>query len=414
VPASVSVDLLVVGIAQLVTASGAGPHRGAAQGDALQVVADAAIAVAGGRVVWCGPAERWRGEAETTVDVDGRAVVPGLVDPHTHLLWAGDRLDDFEARSRGVDYEAILARGGGIRRTVRATAEATREALLAAALPRVDALVRSGATTIEVKSGYGGTLEAELALLEAIADLARLVPARLVPTLLLHVPPSDDRNAFVAEAAGELIPEVARRALARRVDVFVEGGAFTPEEAAVLLGAARDCGLGRTLHVDQFSRLGGVEVGIAAGAQSLDHLECSGAEERTLLAGSATVATLLPGASLEVGPRHADGRALVDAGAAVAIASDLNPGSSPLASAALALALAVRVNRLAPAEALVAATANAAAALGRRDVGRLAPGTHADFLVLPSADWRTLPHELAPVVPPEVWIGGRPVGGGAG
>lgn len=407
-------ELLVVGITELVSAERPGPHRGFAQGAALRVTRDAAIAVDGASVTWTGPAGAWTGRADRTHDLGGRAVVPGLVDPHTHLLWAGDRLDDFEARATGARYEELLKRGGGIRSTVRATAAAEPGELVEASLPRVDALIRSGATTIEVKSGYGGTIEAELRSLEVIRDLAARTRARIVPTLLLHVPPTSDRSGWLAAAAQELVPEVARRGLARRVDVFVEREAFGVDEARVLLTAARDAGLDRVLHVDQFASLGGVSLGVELGARSLDHLEASGARQVEAIARSPVVATLLPGVSIELGLPGAKGRALVDAGAAVAVATDLNPGSSPLASTALALALSVRVNGLTPAEALVAATVNAAAALGLDDVGRVGAGSRADLLVLPGRDWRILAAELAPVRPFEVWIGGRPVTAGAG
>ena len=401
-------DLLVTGISQLATALEPGPLRGADHGD-VEVVRDAAIAVHDGRIDWVGPAAEWSGTARRVANLGGCAVVPGLVDSHTHLLWGGDRLDDFEARARGDAYETILARGGGIRSTMAATATADEGTLVRAALVRVDALLRSGATTIEVKSGYGGTVEAELRSLEAIDVLTRRTPARMVPTLLLHVPPSEGRAAYVDDVVQRLVPEAARRRLAARVDVFVEREAFTVDEARRILETALAHGLGATLHADQFEVLGGVELAIEVGARSVDHLEASGAEQIAALARSTTIATLLPGASLELGLRHAPGRALIDAGAAVAVASDLNPGSSPLYSTSLALALAVRLNGLRPAEALVAGTVNAAAALGRRHVGRLVSGCHADFVVLPSPDWRDLVAGLGGPGASAVWVGGRPV-----
>jgi imidazolonepropionase len=402
----VSAELLVTGISQLAGVRAAGPHGGVAQG-AVEVIADAALALTGDRIAWLGPVSRWRGGEARRVDLGGRAVVPGLVDPHTHLLWAGDRLDDFEARSRGDSYGAILERGGGIRSTVRATAAAARETLVESALTRAAALLRSGATTIEVKSGYGGSIEGEVRSLEAIAALAERTPARIVATLLVHLPPATGRAAYVDEVVGRLLPEVARRRLATRADVFVEREAFTVEEARVILGAALALGLDATLHADQFTVLGGVELAVSLGARSVDHLEASGSEQIAALAASGTLATLLPGASLELGGGHAPGRALVDAGAAVAVGSDLNPGSSPLYSTSLALALAVRLNGLLPAEALVAGTANAAAALGLADVGRLAPGCRADFVVLSGADWRELVAGLGGPGPFEVWLAGR-------
>jgi imidazolonepropionase len=404
------VDLLITGISQLATAEGAGAKRGRAMRE-VKVVHDAAMGVAAGRVVWVGPRSAWVGEAAETVDLGGRAVVSGLVDPHTHAVWAGDRLGDFEARLAGKTYEEILAAGGGIRSTVRATAGATREELVAFAEPRIAALVRSGATTIEVKSGYGFTVAAELAMLEAIAELTPRVGARIVATLLIHLPPADatERVAYVEQVCGDLIPEVARRELASAVDVFVEREAWSVAEAETMFASAKRHGLGVKLHSDQFHRVGGVELGVRVAALSVDHLEAAGAEEIARLALSEAVATVLPGVSLHLGIPAADGRRLVDAGAAVAVGTDLNPGSSPLYSMATALALAVRMNGLTVQEALIAGTVNAACALGLADVGRLETGSAADFLVLESGDWRDLVYTMGANPVREVWIGGRRV-----
>ncbi|GJG86303.1 imidazolonepropionase [Gemmatimonadetes bacterium T265] len=402
-------DLLVANVGQLATPLGPGPHRGLAQ-RALRVVPDAVVAVGDGVVAYAGPARDWRGEARATLDAGGAAVVPGLVDPHTHLVWAGDRLADFEARAAGVPYETILARGGGIRHTVRATAAATVETLVALARPRLAELARGGATTVEIKSGYGFTPDAELRSLEAIGGLrAEAGETTVVPTLLVHVPPADaaERAAYVADVCGALVPEAARRGLATAVDVFVEREAFTVAEADAIFGAARAHGLAVKLHADQFHAVGGVELAVRRGALSVDHLEASGPAQVAALAASATVATVLPGVTLHLGLPPAPGRALVDAGAAVAVGTDCNPGSSPLFSPALALALAVRLNGLAPAEALVAATANAAAALGLADRGWLGPGARADLLVLDAADWRELPYALGRPVVARAVVGGR-------
>ncbi len=407
-------DLLVANVGQLATPEGGcgdGALRGARHG-ALAVTRRAAVAVRGGRVAWAGPADAWRGEARATLDAGGAAVVPGLVDPHTHLVWAGDRLADFEARARGEGYEAILAAGGGIRHTVRCTAAASVDELVALARPRLDALVRSGATTVEVKSGYGLAPDAELRMLRAVDLLRAHTPAELVPTLLFHLPPerAAERAAYVAHACEVLVPAAARDGLAEAVDVFVEREAFTVGEAARLFDAARAHGLAAKVHADQFHAIGGSELAAARGALSVDHCEASGAAQVAALAASNTVATLLPGVTLHLGLPPAPGRALVDAGAAVALGTDCNPGSSPLFSAALPAALAVRLNRLTPAEALVAATANAAAALGRRDRGRLAPGCRADLLVLDADDWRELPYALGRDVVARVVVAGRAVG----
>jgi imidazolonepropionase len=401
-------DVVVRNISQFVTADGAEPKRGAAMRE-LKVVERAALAIADGKFAWVGPERDWRGEASDTFDAGGCAVVPGLVDPHTHAVWAGDRLADFEARLKGVAYEQILAAGGGIRSTIRATAAATEEQLVALAAPRIAALVRSGATTIEVKSGYGFTVEAELRMLRAIHALAAQAPAWIVPTVLIHVPPAEaaEREAYVRTVCEEMIPAAAREKLAQAVDVFVEKEAWSAAEAERMLTAARAHGLRTKLHTEQFHRVGGLELGVKMGALSVDHLEACSEEQIAMLAGSATVATILPGVTLHLGLPAAPGRKLIDAGAAVAVGTDLNPGSSPLYSSQTALALAVRLNGLTAQEALVAGTANAAAALGLRDAGRIEPGLPADFAILHGGDWRELVYELGANPVRDVWIGGQ-------
>lgn len=403
-------DLLVRNISQLVTAEGAEPKRGAAM-RALKVVEHAALAIAGGNFAWLGEERAWKGEAAEIVDAGGCAVVPGLVDPHTHAVWAGDRLADFEARLKGVAYEQILASGGGIRSTIRATAAATEDELVALARPRIEALVQSGATTIEVKSGYGFTVEAELRMLRAIHALAAQAPAWVVPTLLIHVPPEHaaEREAYVRAVCEEMIPTAAREKLAQAVDVFVEKESWSAAEAEQMLTAARAHGLRTKLHTEQFHRIGGLELGVRMGALSVDHLEACSEEQIAMLAANATVATILPGVTLHLGLPAAPGRKLIDAGAAVAVGTDLNPGSSPLFSTQMALALAVRLNGLTAQEALTAGTANAAAALGLRDAGRIEPGLPADFAVLQGADWRDLVYTLGANPVREVWIGGQKV-----
>lgn len=403
-------DLLVHGISQLVTAQGPGPKRGAAM-RRLLVIENAALAVAQGRIAWAGSQSEWSGAASRTLDVGQRAVVPGLVDPHTHAVWAGDRLADFEARVSGVSYEAILARGGGIWSTIRATAAASEEELVALAQPRIDALVRAGATVIEVKSGYGFAREAEIRMLRTIQRLSAATPARIVPTLLIHVPPRDasDRAAYVSDVCQTWIPAVAAENLARAVDVFVEKEAWSAAEAEPILQSARHHGLGIKLHTEQFHRVGGVELGLRLQALSLDHLEACGPDQIAEIGRSATMATILPGVSLHLGLPPAPGRALIDAGAAVAVGTDLNPGSSPLGSMAAALALAVRLSGLTPGEALTAGTINAASALGLSDAGRLEPGMPADFLILAGADWRELVYTLGTNPVREVWIRGEQV-----
>jgi imidazolonepropionase len=403
-------DTLITGISQLVTSQGPEAKHGPAMRE-LHIVEHGALAIASGSVVWTGEERAWKGKAEAQIDVGGRAIVPGLVDPHTHAVWAGDRLGDFEARTSGSTYEAILAAGGGIRSTIRATAALSSHDLVQLATPRLQSLIRSGATTIEVKSGYGFTPSAELTMLEAIEVLAATSPARIVPTLLIHVPPSDagDRSSYLTEVCDHLIPEVAIRRLASSVDVFVEKEAWTIAEAQCIFHSAKVRGLTIKLHTDQFHSFGGVELGIRSSAKSVDHLEVSGPEAIAAIAASSTVATILPGVSLHLGIPAAPGRKLIDAGAAVAVGTDLNPGSSPLFSTAAALALAVRINGLTAQEALVAGTVNAACALGIEDAGRLETGCRADFLVLEGRDWRDLIYTLGASVVRQIWIGGRAI-----
>jgi imidazolonepropionase len=403
-------DLLIRGIAQLVTAHGPGPKRGA-QMRQLTVVERAALAIANGNTLWVGPETGWSGEAAVTVDAGNRAVVPGLVDPHTHAVWAGDRLADFDARISGVPYEKILASGGGIWSTIGATAAASSDVLLALARPRIEALVRSGATTIEVKSGYGFSIEAELAMLRVIRTLSGITPARIVATLLIHVPPKDSskRADYLTDVCQKLVPEVAHQKLADAVDVFVEKEAWSAAEAEQIFISARQQGLPIKLHTEQFNRVGGIELGLRMGALSVDHLEACSLEQVASISGSSTLATILPGVTLHLGLPPAPGRALIDAGAAVAVGTDLNPGSSPLFSATAALALAVRLNGLTAQEALVAGTVNAASALGLHGAGRIEPGLPADFLVLDGSDWRDLVYTLGNNPVREVWIRGEKV-----
>jgi imidazolonepropionase len=403
-------DLLLTGISELATATGPGVRRGAAM-DSLRIIPRAALAIQGQSVAWLGPEREWSGSAISSCNLENRAVVPGLIDPHTHAVWAGDRLADFEARSSGKSYESILQAGGGIRSTIQATASAKKGELLALALPRIQALVRSGATTIEVKSGYGFTAEAELKMLETIALLVENTPARIIATLLIHIPPAQEssRSAYLDTVCTQLIPEIARKNLASAVDVFVEKEAWLPKEADKVFHAAEAHALAIKLHSEQFHSIGGLELGVRRHALSIDHLEACTDPHIKMIAASNTIATVLPGVSLHLGIPAAPGRKLIDAGAAVAVGTDLNPGSSPLYSVAEALALAVRMNGLTPGESLIAGTVNAAAALGLADAGSIHVGGPADFLVLHGADWREVVYTLGTNPVAETWISGKKV-----
>ncbi|GEM47131.1 imidazolonepropionase [Deinococcus cellulosilyticus] len=396
---------LYTGITELATATGNDLKKGSAQKD-ITIIRDAAMVVEGETLLWVGE-RKDAPAADRTIDFRNKAVVPGLIDPHTHLIWSGSRLNDFEARVQGVSYEEILARGGGIHQTVRYTQASTAFEMVSLAVPRLNAMVRSGATTLEVKTGYGLNHDTEMRMLEAIRDLQDFTPARIVPTLLIHLPPKDrDRKDFIREVVEKWIPEVAQDQLAAAVDVFVEQEAFSVQEAREILEAAKAHGLHTKLHADQFHALGGVELACELGSLSVDHLEASTGDQIQALAASNTVATVLPGVTLHLGLPAAPARKIIDAGGAVAVGTDHNPGSSPMFSTSLALALGVRLNGLTPAEALTAMTANAAHALGLKDTGRLEAGMKADFLVLDSHDWREISYRFGNAVS-KVFISGK-------
>jgi imidazolonepropionase len=401
-------DLLITGITQLATATGTGPKFGEQMGE-VSVVENAAMAITGDCFVWRGPTADWVGTASRTIDLGDRAVVPGLVDPHTHAVWAGDRLRDFDARTSGVSYEHILASGGGIWSTIRATTAASDAELVSRAKRRIWALIRSGATVVEVKSGYGFTVAGELRSLEVIRALASSLPIRIVPTLLIHIPPSDarERQTYLDQIRSELIPEAARRHLAQAVDIFVEQEAWSAGEAESVLTCALENDLRIKMHAEQFRSVGGLELALRLKALSVDHLEACQPRQYDLFRNSPTIATILPGVSLHLGIPKAPGRELIDSGAAVAVGTDLNPGSSPLFSISAALGLAVRLNGLTAREALVAGTVNAGHALGFADAGRIQAGTQADFVVLESRDWRNLLYSMGTNPIREVWSRGR-------
>jgi imidazolonepropionase len=408
-------DLLITGITQLATATGPGPKHGIQMRD-VSVIENAAMAIIDGRFVWIGRAAEWRGTASRIIDLGRRAVVPGLIDPHTHAVWAGDRLQDFDARTSDVAYEEILAAGGGIWSTIRATMAASDDALVSLAEQRIWALIRSGATVVEVKSGYGFTVAGELRLLEVIRTLTSRLPIRILPTLLIHIPPSDrnERHTCIEQVRSELIPEAARRGLATTVDIFVEKEAWSAKEAESMLTSALERGLRVKLHAEQFHSVGGLELGVKLKALSIDHLEACKPQQYGMFRNSPTIATVLPGVSLHLGISGAPGRAFIDAGAAVAVGTDLNPGSSPLFSTNAALGLAVRLNGLTSHEALVAGTVNAAHALGLHDAGRIAASAQADFAVLESPDWRDLIYTMGTNPVSEVWCRGMRIAGATG
>jgi imidazolonepropionase len=376
----------------------------------IEVLTDAAVLLDGPRIAWVGPrADAPR--ADQVTEVTG-VILPGMIDCHTHGVFGAARLDDHQRRALGEDYKAIAAAGGGILqsvRDVRARPEAELEALTRA---RLATLLALGTTTIEVKSGYGLELEAELKQLRVIHRLGTAQPATLVPTFLgaHEVPPEHrgDRAAYVRLVCEKMIPTVAQGGLARCCDVFCEPGVFSPAEARTILTAAKRHGLAVKLHADELEGSGGAELAVELGALSADHLAAVSDAGVRALAGSQTVAVLLPATMVFLGKKsQAPARRLLEAGAAVALATDFNPGTSPTVSLPLVMALGVSQLGLRHAEALMAVTVNAAAALGLAgERGQLAPGFAADLVVAAVEDWREVAYWMGANVVSAVWTGG--------
>ena len=358
------------------------------------LIAHAALAWDDGRIVYAGPeAALPRRLRDDVQDAGGRLVTPGLVDCHTHLAFAGWRAEEFEQRILGRSYVEIAAAGGGIVSTMRATRTAATSELAARAARVLEGMLELGVTTVECKSGYGLDRDQELRLLRTYAQLGRTAAQRLVPTLLAAhvVPPEyrDRREAYVRLIVDEIIPAVADERLARCCDAFVEPSAFTVDEARRILLAGRAAGLAPRLHADQLSASGGAELAAEVGALSADHLEYVTPDGIEALRRAGVVAVSLPIATLYLAQRPMPARALIEAGVAVAVATDFNPGSAPSWHLPLALTLACTIQQMAPAESLKGATLYAARALGlEAEVGSLEPGKSADLAVFDAADPR--------------------------
>ena len=384
----------------------------------LGLIGDGAIIVEGDHVVTVGTYVDLRSRIArdaTVIDANGRCVSPGFVDAHTHLVFAGNRADEFEKRIAGATYQEIAAAGGGILRTVKLTRATSEDELLAGARRHCDWMLRGGTTTLEVKSGYGLDHETELKMLRVLRRLNEEGPARIVPTLLAAhtVPPefAGRRSEYVRWVAERLIPEVAAAGLARYCDAFCDDHAFTVDEARIVLGAARQHGLGIRVHAEQFRPGTGAALAAELHAATADHLETATDETLIALRDARVQPVLLPGSVFALGgTQFPPARRMVELRLAIVLATDFNPGSSPVPSMPFMLSLACVQMGLSPAEALSAATINAAWSLGMGDTaGSLEAGKRADFLIHEFSDYRELAYFIAAPMRPRVFIAGREV-----
>ncbi|MGD8814076.1 MAG: imidazolonepropionase [Anaerolineales bacterium] len=396
-------DLLIHNASQLLTLAG-GPQRGDQLGS-LGIIEDGAVALRGGQILGVGTSRELveRVRARYQIDASDRVVLPGFVDPHTHLIWAGDRAHEFEMRLSGMTYMQIMAAGGGIRSTVEKTRQTDLETLKSSARTRIRAMLLHGTTTAESKTGYGLETETELRMLQAIVELDDEGPLELAATFLgAHaIPPEYDQrtDAYVDQVCNEMLPAVKQtwqtiggnRELPF-VDVFCEKGAFDLQQSRRILERAQDLGFPIKIHADEFLGLGGTGLAVQMGAASADHLVHTPEQDITALGQSDTVAVALPCTPFGLSEKdYTPAAAILDAGGILALATDLNPGTAWCESMQFAIALACRTMRLTPSQAIAASTINAAAALRRSDrIGSLEAGKQADLILLDVPDYRHL------------------------
>ncbi len=408
-----TIDLLIHSANQILTLAGDVPRRGATQDD-LAILRDSAIAIRDQHIVAIGDTLDLLALADVhthIIDARGKIVLPGFVDAHTHAVFAGDRAHEFEMRLHGASYLEIQKAGGGILSTVRATRAASLDDLIAQSRPRLDAMLAHGTTTAEVKTGYGLDTATELKMLDAIAALDATHPLDLVPTFLgAHIVPEEFKgrtDAYVDVIVNEMLPAIDERRKTKDkrssfvfrhffCDVFCDEGAFTLEQTRRILTRARELGLGLRVHADEFANLGAATLAAELGAASADHLMVTRRDEMRAMAKANVTAVLLPGTTFGLGKTNfADGRAFIEENVPVALGSDLNPGTCWCESMPLVIALACRYARLTPAQAIVAATINAAYSLGIAEhVGSLAPGKLADLLIADVPDYRHLAYRF--------------------
>ncbi|MCA1635302.1 MAG: imidazolonepropionase [Acidobacteria bacterium] len=411
-------QLFIVNCSQLVTLAGPPRPRVGAEMRELSVVEDGAMLVRGGRIERVGTraeVEPFVGAGAEVLDAGGRLVLPGFVDAHAHPVFAGNRADEFERRAAGASYEEIAARGGGIRSTVRRTRAATGDELFAAARRRGEWFLRTGTTTVEAKSGYGLSVEDELKMLRVVRRLDAAGALRYVPTFLgAHEVPDEyraRRGEYIALVVEEMLPRVAAEGLAEFCDVFCEGRVFNVEESRRILSAARAHGMALRVHADQLSLSGGALLAAELHAATADHLEHTDAAGVAALKSAGVQPVLLPGSVYALGSRrYPAAREMIDAGLALVLATDFNPGSSPTPSMTMILSLASTHMRMTPAEGITAATVNAAYSLRRGgEAGTLEAGKRADFVLHDCSDYRELAYFFGVEHAHAVYTGGREV-----
>lgn len=405
------VDFMLHNAAQLVTcASGGQPKRGTAMRD-VGIIDDGALVVQNGQIIAVGTTAELeaRYTARNKMDTDGYVIVPGFVDPHTHLVFAGERSYELEMRLQGASYLDILKAGGGILHTMQATRAETQDNLTWSGQKRLNIMLEYGTTTAEIKTGYGLDTESELRTLRVIEILEKMHPMDIVPTFLAAhaIPPEyrDNAEGYVQLVIDEMLPRAVawyrtstfqRSATPFFMDAFCEDGAFSPEQSRRIWEAGARWGLGIKAHTDEFNNLGGTHTAIELGAVSVDHLDHISQDEIALLGERDTIAVVIPTVNFHLGSHHyAPARDLIDHNAVLALSTDMNPGSAPCFSMQMVMALATRYQRLLPAEALNAATINAAYAIGLGDrIGSLEVGKQADFLVIDAPDYHHLSYQF--------------------
>lgn len=397
-------------ISQLITMASI-PEKGAVPDAALEVIPNAGLLLEGDRIVAVDTFAALKDSGTPVETGNPCVVIPGLIDTHTHLCFAGSRAADYSQRISGKTYQEILEAGGGIMDTVQKTRDSDAATLLDLLLRRLTRHLSEGVTTCEIKSGYGLSVAHELKMLRAIRDAAQLQPVSLIPTCLAaHVTPPEFPSAgeYLDHVVAELLPIVAREALAKRVDIFVEPSAFPAALAAPFLKRATSMGYDAVVHADQFTT-GGSQVAVEVGAVSADHLESSGDAEIKALAASNVIATVLPGASLGLGMHFAPARKILDHGCSLVIASDWNPGSAPMGDLLMQASVLSAQQKLSNAETLSALTCRAARALGLDDRGTLEAGKRADFIAFPVDDFREILYHQGKLKPSRVWVAGQEV-----